>query len=61
MVVIERAIQGEDCLLHLVRGLHTLKPDAARLQRSEVVELEGLDGIFLESARFIHHQVKARS
>lgn len=45
------------------RGLHTLKPDAARLHSSEVHY--GLNSevwmAYLESARLIHHQVKARS
>lgn len=36
LVVIEGELQGEDCLLHPGRGLHTLKPDATRLQRREV-------------------------
>lgn len=34
--MIERELQGENCLLYPGRGLHTLKPDAARLQGSEV-------------------------
>lgn len=53
-----RELQDENCLL-----LHTLKPDAARLQRSEVHY--GLNFevwmAYLEPARLIHHHVQTCS